>query len=442
MKLQTLCVAALMLSAAWSTHAQFNPSSNPSPASTATGASSVVKIEPHGKGFRLLRTGQPFFIKGAVGWSRFELLAGCGANAVRTGADVKGLDQAQRLGLGVLVGLPVGKQRSGFDYGNAAQVQKQRDHIRQLVLKFKDHPAVLLWTLGNELELVTTPEQRVPLWKEVNALAKLVHELDPNHPVITTIGDAYRHMLHELDQYCPALDAIGLNAYADMLTMPEDVAREHWQRPYVVTEFGPRGHWQVPRTAWGARLEDSSTQKAEFYQKAYLHAVQGQPQCLGAFTFLWGQKMEKTHTWYGMFLEDGSPTEAVDVMTFVWSGHWPANRAPRIAGLQTEPDTSANQGQTGEYAVGTKLRCTVEATDPEGGKLSVGWDLRADVADNPSTGGDWEPAVKPIEGAVLQTTDNRAVVQLPAQPGKYRLFVYVRDGQGSAATANVPLLLK
>ena len=97
-----------------------------------------------------------------------------------------------------------------------------------------------------------------------------------------------------------------------MLSLPEAIARQGWKRPYLITEFGPRGHWQVERNPWKARLEDSSTAKADFYRRAYEHAVQDRTQCLGSFAFLWGWKMEKTHTWYGMFLGDGSRTAAVE----------------------------------------------------------------------------------------------------------------------------------
>ncbi|MGO9242162.1 MAG: hypothetical protein ACLQBJ_15275 [Bryobacteraceae bacterium] len=402
---------------------------------------SQVKIVAKGAGYEFLLNGKPYFVKGAVGSAHLDELVAAGGNSIRAGVDF--LDRAQASGLTVLAGLPFGKQRKGFDYSDAAAADRQRDQIRRIVLQYRDHPALLAWAIGNELELVTTPEQRVPLWKEVDHVAAMIHEIDPHHPVITPVGDAYRQMLHELNQYCPHLDAVGLNSYADMLSLPEDVAREGWTRPYLVTEFGPRGHWQVPRTPWHLPIEDTSTEKAQLYRQAYEHAVVGRPQCLGSYVFHWGQHHEKTHTWYGMFLEDGSRTEAVDVMSFLWSGKWPANRAPRIgAGRITVRTDDPETHDPAAFPPEALLHCRVDASAPDGDPLEIRWDLRRDVSGNPNTGGDREEPTPPVEGLVRSAAADSAVFQLPAAEGPYRLFVYVRDGHGNAATANYPLLVK
>ncbi len=407
----------------------------------AADSTSGVSITHHAGGYELVRNGKPYFVKGAVGAVHLEELAAAGGNSIRAGAG--SLDRAQALGLTVLVDLPFGKQRMGFDYSNAAAVARQREAVRASVLQYKGHPALLAWAIGNELELATTPEQRAALWKEVDHTAAMIHELDPRHPVITPVGDAYRHILHELNEYCPHLDAVGLNSYADMLTLPEDVAREGWSRPYLVTEFGPRGHWQVGKTPWGLPAEDSSTDKAAFYRKAYEHAVLGQAGCLGSYVFHWAQHHEKTHTWYGMFLEDGSRTEAVDTMTYLWSGQWPANRAPRIGshGITVGTDDPETE-QPAAYLPEAMIHCRVDIPDTEAGSLTVGWDLRKDVSGNSNTGGDREAPTPPIDGLVQSATGRSAVFELPAEEGPYRIFVYVRDGHGSAATANYPLLVK
>jgi hypothetical protein len=408
-----------------------------------TAAPGHYSIQRQDQGWRLCQDGRPLLIQGAVGWTQLDQLTAAGANAVRIGANEKQLDQARRLGLGALVGLPLGIPRAGFDYGDPAKVTAQRERIRQLVLQLREHPAVWLWAIGNEPTIFTPPDQRERLWKEVNRIAEMIRSLDPHHPVIAVVGgEQWQDHLGELDAFCPALDAVGLNAYADMLALPEALARQGWKRPYLITEFGPRGHWQVERNAWKARLEDSSTAKAAFYRQAYEHAVKDRPQCLGSFAFLWAWKMEKTHTWYGMFLEDGSRTAAVDVMTHLWRGQWPTNRCPALALIPIEL-TGAEAGDAlagGAFKAGATLRCRVRASDPEGDALKMTWDLRRDVADDPRVGGDHEPLEPSLPGAVVESDGDRATIRLPGSPGKYRVFVYARDGHGGAATANLPVL--
>ncbi len=95
-------------------------------------------------------------------------------------------------------------------------------------------------------------------------------------------------------------------------------------KPFVLTEFGPPGSWEIPKNAWGAPLEPTSTEKSAFYRHSYERSVAGAPGlALGSYVFTWGYKMEATATWFGMFLPDGSRLGAVDVMTELWSGSAP-----------------------------------------------------------------------------------------------------------------------
>lgn len=399
-------------------------------AAGANAQSRKVEIARVGERSELRVDGQPFFVKGAVGWQNLEMLKASGGNAVRTwGPDA--LDECQKHGLMAQVGLPLGVTRHGFDYGDKERIEKQRQQTLETVRKYKDHPALLLWAIGNEPEIDTTTEQRLPVWRYVESMAKEIKAIDPNHPVIAVIGGQYRDMLHEIPEKCPSLDAMGLNSYADMLSLPEDVRKQGFTKPYLVTEFGPRGHWQVERTPWGLPIEDTSTEKAAFYQKSYHAAIDGQPNCLGSMVFLWAQKQEKTHTWYGMFLPDGSPIETVGAMMELWGtdpGAWPHIGPSRVRPVESAPVRYA------EFPSGATVGFEVDAV---GGKAE--WDLRKDVSDHPGVGGDHEPDTAPIEGAVVSTSENRVEVKLPATPGNYRLFVVVRNPEGRVATANLPL---
>jgi hypothetical protein len=377
-----------------------------------------------GGGFTLMRDGKPYTIYGAGGTSRMELLKPAGANSIRDWSppSIEVMDKAQQLGLTVLAGLRVGNPRHGFDYNDAAKVQAQRDQALAAVRKLKGHPALLMWALGNETELGISDAQRIQVWKEMETLAQLVKKEDPSHPVIVVLASAGKTKLKELAEHTPSIDAVGINAYGGMLQLPETVEAQGWKKAWLVTEFGPRGHWEVAKTPWGLPIEDFSSVKAEFYKKAYNHAIRSRPACLGSYVFLWGQKQEKTHTWYGMFMPDGTPLDTVDAMTEMWTGKPPAQRAPSITGFEVSKDVL----KTGEA-----LSAKVSAERSDG----ITWDLRRDVSDNPATGGDREAATPILErGSGAEFT-----VKMPAAPGNYRLFVYARNASGKASTANKAL---
>src|SRR4051794_12501165 len=74
----------------------------------ARAAAVPVELKKVGDGWQLLRDGKPYFIQGAGGDASKKLLVDCGGNSFRTwGADDidKQLDEAQKLGLTVTVGI-------------------------------------------------------------------------------------------------------------------------------------------------------------------------------------------------------------------------------------------------------------------------------------------------------------------------------------------------
>jgi len=410
---------------------------------------STVKVVQTPNGYQLLKNGRPYFIKGAGGSRYLDALVAAGGNSIRTwSSSAEILEQAYEKGLTVCMGLRMGKPRRGFDYSDSELLAVQFERIRQTVLEFKSHPALLMWVIGNEVEYHASAEDRIKVWKGINKIAEMIKQIDKNHPVITVIAGTGSEKsglkLVELKEYCPALDAIGINIYGGILKIPEQIAQQGWDKPYLITEFGPRGWWKVDRTAWGLPIEDTSTEKAEFYLKGYQHTIQTRAHCLGSYVFLWGNKQEKTHTWFGVFLPDGSLTGAVDAMTYSWTGKWPKNRSPVIGQRKVWIDAEHSSTYKPEhiYQPNTQLYCMVDTHDPDGDALTIKWDLRLDVSDNPNIGGDREEPTPPIENAILSTDKNMATIKVPGEEGNYRIFVYVYDGKGHAATVNVPIAVR
>jgi hypothetical protein len=394
-----------------------------------------VELQRTDDGWQLLRGGEPFLIKGAGGDGPLDELAAAGANSIRTwGGDVGTLlDDAHALGMTVTVGIWLGHERHGFDYGDEEQVAAQLEQAREIVLKYKDHPALLMWGVGNEMEGFDDGNNPA-IWEAVNDIAAMIKELDPNHPTMTTTAFVHGERIEFLHNRSPAIDIHGVNAYGGAQVVPQFLEDGGATKPFVLTEFGPLGPWEMAKTDWGAPIEQTSTAKADFYRESYEKAIEASPgMALGAYAFLWGNKMEATETWFGMLLDDGSPTGAVDTMTEIWSGAAPANLAPTVEPVQVDGSTRLEPGQTIE--VSTSL------ADPEGADLRVEWVLRAESGDY-LTGGDYRPPAPDIAGAIIESRVDGAQVRMPEEPGPYRLFVYAWDEGGKVATANLPLLVK
>lgn len=399
-----------------------------------------VEVVRDGDRWTLVRGGQPYVIKGAgTNGGNVAELAASGGNSFRNWRDVGSpdglpvLDEAQRLGLTVAMCLPIGRERHGFDYDDPEAVRRQFEFARSEVLRYKDHPALLLWIIGNEPDLnYTNPK----VFDAINDISKMIHEVDGLHPTTTALSFSFKQeLVTHVKQRMPDLDIVSVQKYADIVNLPKYIDQAGIDRPYLVTEWGPVGHWEVDKTAWGAPIEPSSSEKAAHYGENFEGVIEAHSdRILGSYAFLWGQKQERTPTWYGMFLEDGSVTEAVDVMHHAWNGAWPANRSPKMEGLFLDARV-AHEDIVLEPA--RRYTARAIAADPDGDPLTYRWELRRE-SDATQVGGDKEAVPEAIPGAVAGIEDGGATVSAPEQAGAYRLFVYVYDGKGHAGHANIP----
>jgi hypothetical protein len=179
--------------------------------------------------------------------------------------------------------------------------------------------------------------------------------------------------------------------------------------------------------------------KAAKYKERYEQAIAGDSVlCLGSYVFLWRQHQERTHTWFGMFDAAGLETEAVDVMHNAWKGRWPQNRTPTLDSVKLENKTAY---ENSHLQKGQGYNAQVWATDPDGDNLTYKWEILAEGTNFPY-GGNGEQRPPAVSGLITESNKSTISFGSPETAGAYRLFVYVYDGNGHWATANIPFYVK
>lgn len=407
---------------------------------TASSTAIPVTLKKENGKYQIYRAGKPYFIRGGGGSKNLELLAASGGNSFRTwSTDNVGkiLDEAHKLGLTVMLGLRMGHERHGFDYNDEAAVAAQKEYVINEVKKYKDHPAVLAWGIGNEVDLFYT---NTKVWYAIEDIARTIKTLDPYHLVTTVTAGIDAEKARLIMKRVPSIDYLSVNIYGGLETLPKTLRDVGWNGAYVVTEWGPTGHWQIAKTAWDVPIEQTSTEKAQSYRERYQAGVLGAPdKALGSYAFLWGQKQETTPTWYGLFLESGEATEVVDSLQYLWTGQWPEHRAPSIRSFLIDGKKASDNIY---LQAGKTYKVKLDAFHPNQEEFHIRWEVLPESTDI-RAGGDPEARPQAVMGLVVQDNGKGTMAfTAPAKAGPYRLFGYVTNNFNRAAVANIPFYVR
>ncbi len=401
------------------------------------GQATLVTIESDSIGWVMRRNGETHLVNGAGAKSHFDLLDASGANSIRLWSTNKSaiLDSAHQRGMSVMLGLYLRPERTGMDYNDEYLVEGQLEELKQEVLKYKDHPALLLWGIGNEIDLQYTNTR---VWDSVEELAAYIHEVDPHHPTSTVLAGIDPAKIHMVRTHCPSIDVLGVNAYGSIEKLPLNIRRFGWGKPYLVTEWGVNGPFEAPRTSWGAKKEPPGGVKAATRLRRHQEIIEADSSlCLGSYCFLWGQKQESTATWHGLFLSDGQATDGVDAMHKAWRGRWPEQRAPSIKNISLN-----NLDWRGDHTLAPRAEAKVDV-ELESGNEGIQWQCALfPESTSKKTGGDRQKNLSQIP-TVFSISDAGVMEFLaPKTPGAYRVFVTACSNEGKCSSANIPFLVQ
>jgi beta-galactosidase len=138
---------------------------------------------------------------------RVELLKASGFNAIRCSHNPPApafLDACDRLGMLVIdeafdMWL---YSKNPYDYGLYFEKWWQRD-VESMILRDRNHPSVILWSIGNEIPGMDSPE----IVKTAQKLADFVRQIDPSRPVTAAVNN----LNPKKDPYFASLDIAGYN---------------------------------------------------------------------------------------------------------------------------------------------------------------------------------------------------------------------------------------
>lgn len=400
--------------------------------------------------------GRPFFAKGASTHQFRTQIAAFGANTVRyynlkvSDANRRMLDDIAAAGLFLHAGLGFKQVRSGYYDGPdpATAIREQEERILAVVEEYKDHPAILCWSIGNEVELWHQEKPLTEQYESIERLAAKIHEIDPDHPVTLAITeDITPAKIHGLRDICTDLDFLSCNCYIHpdgTFPMTDCLDEIGWTKPFFATELGPEGWWHHGKlgrryTPWKVVADYTSTEKEAKYVYC-IEKIKDDPRCTGILAFLWGYQRswrDEVKEWYGMVDRNMYTYGAVDVMQYYWNGEYPAKRAPRI---ERSTDLKMNGKVWDEYitvSAGSLNRASVKVKNVTGEKLRYHWRIVRERSSNED--GSFHDGIPSL---VRRDGERKVVFNAPYESGAYRLYIHVYDDVNrKAAYASIPFFV-
>lgn len=401
--------------------------------------SAKVYIDHSDGRYTIVRNGKPYNIKGAGGESHFRELHEAGGNTLRTWDTThlaQILDSAQKYNLAVIVGLPLPNSGDIAFYNDPQITQTRYRAIETIIKRFRNHPAVLMWCLGNELDF---PYKWTygDFYDSFNELTDMIHREDPDHPITTTILNFNPKYIFNIKLRCD-IDVLSFNIFSNLPLLRKNIADLAWlwKGPYMLLEWGINGPWEgTEQTAWGAYIEDTSKKKAEIYQQRYQrHMPLEDPRFLGACVFFWGNKQETTHTWFSIFDERGNTSEAVGIMQGIWTGKPSTVVYPELKYMLLN-----NQGARDNILLNPSAAASAEVLLFKGHERirSIRWQIFRE---------DWyrqnqlnsTRKLTPVTTVDSSGQNLRLSFSTPKQEGPYRIFATIYDNAGNFASCNTP----
>jgi hypothetical protein len=407
-----------------------------------------VYIKKTENGFLLIRNGTPFYIKGGAGSSNLKELADIGGNTIRLYDTInlqENLDEAAKYGLAVIVDIPIPAYIRPGTYINEEENKVLKQKIKVLVNKYKNHSALLMWNLGNELnyprlnwkDFIRVNLDRIRFISTFNECIEIIQNEDRNHPVLTALWH-YRliQQYANIRIFSPELDLVSINVFGGINNLKGEINflnNIFGQFPYYISEWGSDGYWETTYTSWGAPIEPTSAKKAEQIKIRYKLMTEINPEdCFGSLVFFWGNKHERTNTWFSLF-EDNFKSDMIKELEKLWNN---SESPQKLIGLEYMLLDKLGASDNLVFSP-NEIKCAeLKMNDFNIDSIYISWEIYPEIWDRDDSVTVLDPRKKVNYFKSFENT--KTTFLTPGITGPYRIFAYVYDRQGYFATTNTP----
>ena len=206
-----------------------------------------------------------------------SLMVEAGINTIRVYAPIiekSVLDQINEAGIKVII---------GFGYNQDGNYDILSGTCIDYVNKFKNHPAILMWELGNEYNY--HPEWfggNLKKWYQaVNQTAADIHKADKKHFVTTAHGELPDSLALSS---CPNIDVWGMNVYR--WDNPEEIFKQ-WNnissKPMYLSEAGGDSYMTIAKAGYTKGVNEKA--QADANSKILNEVFNNQDICSGVTLF-------------------------------------------------------------------------------------------------------------------------------------------------------------
>ncbi len=392
----------------------------------------------------LLVDGKPFEIKGATfGYDKdienydsyFKDLNFLGVNSIRTWATGDNtqqlLDAAQKHNIKVMVGIWMRHGRPGMEDDDSFNYLDDKKGMEAMytnavntVEKYKNHPAVLTWSIGNEVYLnMATDAEKEAYSKLLERICSKIKKIDANHPI--TSVDAWTFGLEWWQKFVPSIDIYGLNSYgAGAGYLASELTKRNIDKPYIITEFGVTGEWDIKAEKNGIKIEPSDQQKYDAIAKGYHDWITSKPANLGVYVFHYASGDEFIAPW--LFTHHNNMYRPQYwAIREAYTGQKPLNYVPVIENFEL-PDS--------EMQSGLWVPVTLEVSDVENENLEISFHY------NQRTGS----RKRRDQIKVLNFRGNLNdgfKVHLPKEDGAIKVYVNAKDTYSNVGIASTSIIV-